>query len=485
MNPAPTDTSCMTTATLEPAISSAPDHSHGRFLASLAAAEATTHSGTSRNRAIDLYRAVAMLMVAFGHWLAISVFVDGAGSLQAGNALDLAPQFAPISWFMQVMPLFFVVGGFASAASLDAHRRKIDATDADWLMARLRRLYTPVVVLAVFWFGIIGLGTIAGVGDLAILAAGAAAIPLWFIANYTIDTAIAPKTLPAFRANPARFTAFLVGAIVSLELLRFVDLGVFAPISQLNWVLGWLGFQVAGFAWKDALIQPGRNLALAGVSALAVALTLVTVGPYPVSMVHFDNIGALSPTHPPSLALMLFGVGYSALAIAVAPAVNRLIDRRPALWKATIAANSMAMSVYLWHFTAAVIAGAVFHSLGVLPTAITGSTLWWIQKVPLIAGSTVVLAGIVAVVARFERAALFAQRGASAYSYKFLLALSMALSFAVKGLWTTRTPVGLIGGTAFVMLSFAFVLWQPDRSLLNSVSSAWLQRVRRSTIITT
>ncbi len=426
-----------------------------------------------------------MLMVALGHWLAISVYIDGSGSIHAGNALDLAPQFAPIGWFMQVMPLFFVVGGFASAASLDAHRRTVSATDADWLTARLRRLYTPVAVLAAFWFGVIALATMAGVGGLAVLAAGAAAIPLWFIANYTIDTAIAPKTLPMFRGNPARFTAFLAAAIVSLELLRFVDVGAFNPISHLNWVLGWLGFQVAGFAWKDGLIRPGPYLALAGVSALGVALLLVTVGPYPVSMVHFDGIGALSPTHPPSLALMLFGTGSSALAIASAPAVNRLIDRRPGLWTATIAANSMAMSVYLWHFTAAVFAGGVFYSLGLLPTAITGSTAWWLQKIPLIVASTVVLAGIVSTVARFEQSALFARRGASAYSYRFLLLLSVMLSFAVKGLWTTRTPLGIVGGTAVVALSFVLVLWQPERSILGSVSFPWLQRVRRSTIIST
>ncbi|NNF54629.1 MAG: acyltransferase [Acidimicrobiales bacterium] len=475
----------MTTAPLQTVTASIAEASCRPSLAGLAADGSATQNGSARNRAIDLYRAVAMLMVAFGHWLAISVFVDDTGTLQAGNALDLAPQFAPISWLMQVMPLFFVVGGFASAASLDAHRRNVTATDADWLSARLRRLYTPVAVLAATWFGLIVVGTMVGVGGLAVLAAGAAAIPLWFIANYTIDTAIAPKTLPAFRANPARFAGFLVGAIVSLEVLRFIDLGVFNPISHLNWVLGWLGFQVAGFAWKDGLIRPGRFLAMAGAVVLGAAIVLVTVGPYPVSMVHFDGIGSLSPTHPPSLALMLFGTGYSALAIAAAPAVNRLIDRQPGLWKATIAANSMAMSVYLWHFTAAVIAGGVFYALGILPTAITGSTAWWIQKIPLILASTVVLAGVVALVSRFERAALFAKRAASAYSYRFLLTLSLMLSFAVKGLWTSRTPVGIIVGTAFVALSFIAVLWQPHRPSLNSISSAWLQRVRRSTIIST
>ena len=108
-----------------------------------------------RNRAIDFYRVVAMIFVAVGHWLVIAIGTDGDGELFARNALEVVPRFGPVTWLFQVMPLFFAVGGFASAMSLDAHRRRqrrqgagATAGDADWIIQRLRRLIAPTVVLA-------------------------------------------------------------------------------------------------------------------------------------------------------------------------------------------------------------------------------------------------------------------------------------------------------------------------------------------------
>ena len=43
------------------------------------------------------------------------------GSIAGRNALELAPPMSWITWIFQVMPLFFVVGGFSSAVSLDAN----------------------------------------------------------------------------------------------------------------------------------------------------------------------------------------------------------------------------------------------------------------------------------------------------------------------------------------------------------------------------
>ncbi|MFV0260307.1 MAG: acyltransferase family protein [Acidimicrobiales bacterium] len=418
-----------------------------------------------RNWAIDGYRAVAMLAVAVGHWLAADLRIGTDGQLVAGNALSDAPHLGWITWLLQVMPLFFVVGGYASAASLDAHRRT-GGRDNDWVSARLRRLYAPVALLAAVWLAIIVVTGLLGVGALGVAAAGAAAIPLWFIANYTIDTAIAPKTLPRFRRNPGRFVGTLVGVFAALELLRFLAVPVLSSVlPQANWVIGWLLFQVAGFAWRDGLIVPGRRLVTVAVAALAGALALVTVGPYPVSMVHFPGIGSLSPTYPPSLALMLFGIGYSGLAIAAAPAVNRLFDRRPGLWTATVAANAVAMSVYLWHFTAAAAAGAVMYATGTLPTAAVGTGAWWLQKVPFLALATIVLVGLVSRVARVEQGALLAPRTATTFSYPALLGMAGVLSLAVKLGWTSHTPGGIVAGCTVVLVGYLVVLHRPDRKI--------------------
>ena len=96
------------------------------------------------------------------------------------------------------MPLFFFVGGFASATSLRSAERR-GMRPADWIATRLHRMVTPAAALAGFW--VVALALAAALGGFGIVAVGAAgaAIPLWFLANYTIDTALAPFTFRWFR----------------------------------------------------------------------------------------------------------------------------------------------------------------------------------------------------------------------------------------------------------------------------------------------
>ena len=262
---------------------------------------------SDRNRAVDFYRAAAMLCVAFGHWAAIVIGLDDNGEVFGGNALEYNVDLSWMSWLFQVMPLFFVVGGFSSAMSLDSHNAR-NGRPQDWVIARLRRMTAPAAVLAATWLATIGIGFALGVGNLVAIGAVAAAIPLWFLSNYAIDTAVAPYVLPAFRRSPKLVLGGGVGVYLALESLRFVEidgaLSVLTHVRHLNWVLGWLLFQVLGFAWRDGMLPTGKNLvAFAGVT-WAAAAAAVTVGPYPMAMVHFDGT-VHSPTYPPSLALML------------------------------------------------------------------------------------------------------------------------------------------------------------------------------------
>ena len=205
-----------------------------------------------RNRAVDLYRAAAMAVVAVGHWLGM-VVVNERGEVVGGNLLDWSPQYGWITWIGQVMPLFFFVGGFASATSLRAAERR-GVRPVDWIATRLLRMVTPAAALAAFWaVALVGGAAVGGFGIVSMGAIGAA-IPLWFLANYTIDTALAPFTFKWFRARPA----LLVGGLITLfaigEAARFAGIPL---LPQLNWVIGWLGFQVAGFAWQDGRLPRG------------------------------------------------------------------------------------------------------------------------------------------------------------------------------------------------------------------------------------
>ena len=105
-----------------------------------------------RNRYVDFLRSVSILMVIVGHWLiATAYFTDG--SMMPGHLLQSSPGTQWVTWIFQVMPIFFFVGGYANAVSLEGAKRK-GSTYADWLAARLNRLVAPLLVLLVVWAAI-------------------------------------------------------------------------------------------------------------------------------------------------------------------------------------------------------------------------------------------------------------------------------------------------------------------------------------------
>ena len=65
----------------------------------------------TRNRVIDFWRAFAILVVVFGHWLAASIWLQPDGEITLMNSLQWIPYSAWVTWIVQVMPIFFFVGG--------------------------------------------------------------------------------------------------------------------------------------------------------------------------------------------------------------------------------------------------------------------------------------------------------------------------------------------------------------------------------------
>lgn len=435
-----------------------------------------------RNRAVDFYRAVAMLAVAIGHWLVIVAYRDADGSIVAGNGLSFVPEFAYATWLFQVMPLFFMVGGYASAASLDSKGlgRPSTGGEADgkrssavhtWIAHRLARLLPPVSVLAGFWLVGLAVGFGLGVGPLVGAGAIAAAIPLWFLANYTADIVIAPYVLPWFRRSPVGTAATGAALFISFEMLNIFGPGLLDPIglgwltsaAHVNWIVGWFLFQILGFAWRDGLLPTGRQLAMTTAGLWAVAIAAVAIGPWPVSMVHFPGL-SFSPTHPPSVALIMFGMAQSATAIALAPRITAWLEDNAQAWRAVVAANAMAMSVYLWHMTAGVLALAAFDLSGLLSTswftAAPATGAWWLAKVPFVMVSAAVLAVALPWLSRIERNALLSPKAewpsrgpASAIA---LLLGAVVTSIALKG-WT--------GGNLGLLAACLPVVIVADRAL--------------------
>ncbi len=102
------------------------------------ASEMAALTSQDRNRYVDFLRSVSILVVIVGHWLITTAwYVDGA--MTTGHLLKQQPQTQWLTWIFQVMPIFFIVGGYSNAVSLESARRK-GVGYAGWLSARLNRL---------------------------------------------------------------------------------------------------------------------------------------------------------------------------------------------------------------------------------------------------------------------------------------------------------------------------------------------------------
>lgn len=135
--------------------------------------------------------------VVWGHWTMAAVTVAD-GELVAGRILVLAEWTHPLTWVLQVMPVFFLVGGYANGLSWRSARAR-GATYGGWLRARTRRLTLPVVPVLVAWFALGWVALRLGMdpGTLR-LASTVGLVPTWFLASYILVVALAPLGLLAW-----------------------------------------------------------------------------------------------------------------------------------------------------------------------------------------------------------------------------------------------------------------------------------------------
>ena len=334
-----------------------------------AAAERTP---ASRNRAADFYRATAICLVVIGHWtVSVPYFVDG--ELKFAELLVLQPWTQYATWVVQVMPVFFFVGGFSNAASWASARRD-PAKRASWQGRRLRRLLLPTIPLILLWSVAAGVAFHAGLEAAFIRnATRAALIPVWFLAVYVMVSVVVPLTTLAWE----RWGLWTVAALFTAA--SVVDLiGIAGGVGWLRWSnygFIWLGVHQMGYWWFRGI--EGRAFPL-GLIAAGTGLLLMLIGPlgYPVAMVsvadeHFSN------TRPPTIAMLAIGMTQIGLIILLARRVSAwLTNIRP--WAAVILVSRRIMTVYLWHLTALLaVVGASFLVDGFGLRMVPGSTLWW------------------------------------------------------------------------------------------------------------
>lgn len=324
-----------------------------------------------RDRAVDVARLGALLVVMFGHCALLLATIDGSG-VRIGNLIGAQPAVAPLTWIAQVMPLFFFAGGAAGAYGYRA-----GTAWGAWLVTRAQRLYRPVFWYLAAWSVGLLIARLTLGADSAIGLGGESVALLWFLGVYVLALAFVPVLV---RVRTGRgvgvVVAALIGAAAALDALR-LSTGL-AGAAVLNFLIVWLIPVVLGVAYARGLLD--RRVALgAAVAAFVTQLALVVAGPYDVSLV-VTGAENVSNVAPPTVVLAMHCVWMSCAFAAAAAAVGRWA-RRPRVWAVVAAGNAGAMTLYLWHIVAIAIAAFALHGLGLDAYDVTAPGFWGLLAV--------------------------------------------------------------------------------------------------------
>lgn len=348
---------------------------------------------------MDLLRAVSICMVVLGHWL-VGTFTVTENDIAPENLLAVAPWTHPFTWLFQVMPVFFLVGGFSNAASLAAQRRKGGTVPA-WLRQRALRLLRPTAVFLVVLLTARLVALSLGVDETLVAhATWAATTPLWFLVVYLAVVVVAPLAVAAHARWGPMVVAVLVAGVVVGDALR-VTTGSDGSAAA-NYLLAWLAVHQAGIAWFDGELprRPAGAWALVG-GGLGAALLLTGLGPYGVAMVGAAVPPALTNTAPPTIALLAVATAQIGAVLLLRGPAERWLEH-PRVWTGVVLLNSVILTVFLWHMAALVIAGLALVRTGIYPYPPVASGAWFALRLPWLAVLSVLLVGIVGLMSRWE-----------------------------------------------------------------------------------
>jgi fucose 4-O-acetylase-like acetyltransferase len=346
-----------------------------------------------RDLTLDLARVFCVLLVVVIHLLFIGVGLDADGALVISRPLEEQPWFAGITWVGQIMPLFFVVGGFAS---MTAWRSTVSrgGSAADFVTTRVLRLAQPTLPLFLFYVVVVGGATLLAISpDLLGTIVEGAGSPLWFIAAYCVCQSLVPVMARFHERRAAPTVGVLLLGIVLVDAARYSS-GV-TQLGYLNMLFVWLLVQQIGFWDADGWFTRRRRwqLLVIAASAYAVLVPLTTLGPYRTDM--------LVNLNPPTLPLVLLGLAQVCLLRVLRPALVKLTSTRAARAVVFLVGTRL-MTIYLWHLPVIiVIAGLGLLIPGASPEP--GSPAWWWSRIPVYPLVLAILFALSFLVGRWER----------------------------------------------------------------------------------
>lgn len=338
------------------------------------APHAAPRAASHRDATIDAVRAVCLFVVVVLHSLMVGVEVGIDGGLETSVALSGQPWFAPITWLLQIMPLFFIAGGFASLSQWRRMQAR-GASAAEYVLGRIRRLTVPALLLITTVGGAMLVLRALG-ADPALLAEASLRIgqPLWFLAVYLGVTSIVPLMARLHERWQLSTLAVLGSGIVLVDVLHG-QLGL--PVGYLNLLLVWPFMQQLGFVLVDGGLASWsrRALCIGGVTPLACIAAVFLSG---------RSLDMIENLNPPTVLIALLGIAQFFLLQLFRPRLNR-ITRIPGVARAAQRTGALAMTTYLWHMPLILVLVSVLWLSGA-PLPEPHSVAWWLTRVPWLLG---------------------------------------------------------------------------------------------------
>ncbi|WP_205528641.1 acyltransferase family protein [Desertimonas flava] len=323
---------------------------------------------------MDFIRAFSLLVVVAWHWV-FTIIIWRDDGPHASNPIGFTKGLWIFTWTLQIMPMFFYVGGYG-------HLRSWEKAQAEgrsiWELvgARAKRLAIPAGALLGVWI-VIGIVLSLTLGGPWVWRAVTLVVsPLWFMAVYLMLVLLLPIALWLHRRFDTVALVVMAGVAGLIDVARFrYDwdwLGIF------NMVIIWGLCHQFGFFYErivaarrtlDWTMLFGGGFALAG---------LVGSGLYPGSMVGVP--GERSNMAPPTMCIVALLFLQAGIVEIIRPAVSRRLER-PGWATVNDVINRFSLPLFLFHTTGMALSRAIGYAIDGDNYESTRPTLgWWLGR---------------------------------------------------------------------------------------------------------
>jgi hypothetical protein len=345
-----------------------------------------------RDSAVDLVKAACLIVVVGLHAMMAGITV-GEDGLAITNALEGHPIFAWATWAVQVMPLFFLLGGFSSMTQWRRMKAR-GASPGEYIRQRVHRLAHPALLPLALIIGSLAAVAIAGLPNEVVSQVGfRIGQPLWFLAVYLGCAGFIPLMATLHDRAPKRTLFGLLAAAIAIDAL--VAVVQMPALGAFNFLFVWLFVQQLGFWYADGwfLRRNGVLLFCMFLASFGFLVFLTLVVGYSTDM--YVNL------NPPTICILVLGVGQISLFSWAHPYLHKL-SKAPALASAAGGVNTNSMTIYLWHVPVVVIVALTMLNAN-FPLPEPLSELWWQTRPLFFAAISVGLIPVVLLVALYDR----------------------------------------------------------------------------------